>query len=116
MARQTGGPRLQWDGRGPDDGGDRRAGLRLFEAPRVYRKMNYTGQLVTEQFEGLSLTAYQDSRGVWTIGYGHTAGVTEGMTCTQAQAGAWLTEDIQWAVSVVQNEVTVPLTQGEFNA
>jgi lysozyme len=78
--------------------------------------MNYTGQLLTEQFEGLSLAAYQDSRGVWTIGYGHTAGVTEGATCTQAQADAWLTEDTQWAVSVVQNEVTVPLTQGEFNA
>ena len=78
--------------------------------------MNYTGQLLTEQFEGLSLTAYQDSAGIWTIGYGHTAGVTSGMTCTQEQAEAWLLEDIQWACSVVGNEVKVPLTQGEFNA
>ena len=30
------------------------------------------GLALTEQFEGLRLTAYQDSVGVWTIGYGHT--------------------------------------------
>ena len=78
--------------------------------------MNYTGQLLTEQFEGLRTTAYQDSAGVWTIGYGHTAGVTPGMTCTQGQAEAWLLEDIQWACSVVNSEVKVPLTQNEFNA
>lgn len=78
--------------------------------------MNYTGQMLTEQFEGLSLTAYQDSAGVWTIGYGHTAGVTPDMTCTQAQAEAWLLADIQWACSVVSSEVKAPLTQNEFNA
>ena len=76
----------------------------------------YTGQALTERFEGCSLTAYPDVVGVWTIGYGHTGGVTRGMSCTQAQADAWLTEDIQWAVSVVQNQVLVPLTQGQFNA
>jgi lysozyme len=82
----------------------------------VNQNLQYTGQALTEQFEGCSLTAYQDSGGVWTIGFGHTAGVTEGMTCTQAQAEAWLLEDIQWAVSTVQNRVLVPLTQGEFDA
>jgi len=76
----------------------------------------YTGQGLTEQFEGCELTAYQDSGGVLTIGYGHTEGVTQGMTCTQAQAEAWLSADIQWAVSVVRGAVTVPLTQNEFNA
>ena len=76
----------------------------------------YTGQGLTEQFEGCELTAYKDSGGVWTIGYGHTEGVTQGMTCTQEQADAWLLSDIQWAVSVVQGAVSVTLTQGEFNA
>ena len=28
--------------------------------------------------EGLRLQAYQDTGGVWTIGYGHTAGVNAG--------------------------------------
>ena len=44
--------------------------------------------------EGCRLIAYQDTVGVWTIGYGHTAGVHPGQTITQAQADAWLTEDV----------------------
>ncbi len=76
----------------------------------------YTGIGLTEQFEGCRLVAYQDSNGVWTIGYGHTEGVTAGTTCTLAQAQAWLAEDTQWAVASVQRLVTVALTQNEFNA
>ena len=78
--------------------------------------MKYTGEGLTEQFEGYSATAYQDVKGVWTIGYGHTDGVTEGMTCTQEQADAWLQEDIQWAANAVSKLVTVALSQDEFNA
>lgn len=78
--------------------------------------LQYTGQGLTEQFEGCKLVAYQDSGGIWTIGYGHTEGVTQGMTCTQAQAEAWLLADIQWAVSILRGAVTVALTQNEFNA
>ena len=36
--------------------------------------------------EGCKLTAYQCSGGVWTLGYGQTAGVKQGMTWTQQQA------------------------------
>jgi len=75
-----------------------------------------SGLALTERFEGLRLTAYQDSIGKWTIGYGHTMGVTPGMTCTQAQAEEWLENDINWAVFVVNRLVTVPLSQGEFDA
>jgi lysozyme len=78
--------------------------------------LQYTGTVLTEQFEGLSLVAYQDSKGVWTIGYGHTLGVKAGMTCTKDEAQDWLIVDVKWAVSVVQNAVTTALTQDEFNA
>ena len=44
-------------------------------------------------FEGLRLAAYQDSGLVWTIGYGHTSGVTEGMSCAPEQAAEWLSAD-----------------------
>lgn len=44
-------------------------------------------------FEGLRLTAYRDTGGVWTIGFGHTSGVKEGDTCTLEDAQAWLAED-----------------------
>ena len=80
--------------------------------------MNYSeaGLDLTEESEGCRLVAYQDSVGVWTIGYGHTRGVVEGMTCTQAQAEAWLREDILSAIADVNRLVKVPLTQGEFDA
>ncbi len=45
-------------------------------------------------FEGLKLTAYRDSGGILTIGYGHTGpDVQEGMTITEAQARALLEKD-----------------------
>lgn len=47
-----------------------------------------------KHFEGCRLSSYQDSGGVWTIGYGHTKGVVAGQTCTQEQAGAWLVDDL----------------------
>ena len=41
---------------------------------------------LVKHFEGCRLTAYQDCVGVWTIGYGETLGVREGMIWTQQQA------------------------------
>ena len=80
--------------------------------------MDYSrnGLALTEQFESCRLSAYPDSKGVPTIGYGHTAGVQLGDTCTQAQAETWLLEDVAWAASVVNSQVTVPLTQNEFDS
>jgi lysozyme len=46
--------------------------------------------------EGCRLTAYQDSVGVWTIGYGHTgAGVVQALTWSQARADEQLATDLQ---------------------
>lgn len=74
------------------------------------------GLRLTELFEGDVLTAYQDQRGVWTIGYGHTAGVHSGQTITQEQAEAFLASDIRAAVECVNESVTVELTQRQFDA
>ena len=38
------------------------------------------GLALIKRFEGCRLTAYQDSVGVWTIGYGHTLDVSKGRT------------------------------------
>ncbi len=51
------------------------------------------GLALIKRFESCRLTAYQDSVGIWTIGYGHTANVSEGQTITQAQADAYLLSD-----------------------
>lgn len=47
-----------------------------------------------ERDEGCRLSAYQDTRGVWTVGYGH-AYVHSGTVWTQAQADAQLQIDVQ---------------------
>ena len=48
------------------------------------------GLSLIKRFEGCRLTAYQDSIGIWTIGYGHTSGVAKGQTITQIQADRYL--------------------------
>jgi lysozyme len=75
------------------------------------------GLALTESFEGCKLTAYQDVRGMWTIGYGHTGPeVCAGLVWTQAQAEAALLADVQNAVTHVNSLVRVALTQPEFDA
>lgn len=71
---------------------------------------------LTTRFEGCKLKSYQDSKGVWTIGWGHTLGVYEGLYCTQAQADQWLVEDTAIAVSNVNRHLKVSVTQAEFDA
>ncbi len=69
--------------------------------------------------EGRRLKAYPDPAtggDPWTNGYGHTKGVKQGDVCDDAQAEAWLTEDITAAESVIIKWVTVPLTQGMRDA
>ena len=79
-------------------------------------KISTAGLNLIERFEGLRLTAYKDSAGVWTIGYGHTEGVRQGMTCTKAQASAWLTEDVGGAEGAVNDLVSRQLKQAQFDA
>lgn len=74
------------------------------------------GREFIESFEGLRLTAYLDSVGVPTIGYGHTNEVHLGMTCTPEQADAWLAEDLRVAELAVECSVRVPLNQNQFDA
>jgi len=84
--------------------------------------MNYSknGLHLTENFEGLRLTAYPDpatNGDPWTIGYGHTgAEVHQGMTITQEQAEEFLMQDVQKAVQTVNSKVHTDLTQNEFES
>lgn len=68
-----------------------------------------------KEFEGCKLTAYQDSKGVWTVGIGHTKGVKKGMRITMQQAEAYLTQDLAAACNYV-NSQRVCKTQGQFDA
>lgn len=84
------------------------------------RKIGQAGLNLIKQFEGCRLTAYQCSAGVWTIGYGHTAGVYKGMKITQAQADAYLKQDVEKFEKYINNPSYVPFTeqlnQNQFDA
>ncbi len=70
-----------------------------------------------KQWEGLRLNAYQDSAGVWTVGYGHTGpDVRRGLTITTARAEALLLADLARFEAAVDGAVTVPLTDNQFGA
>lgn len=74
------------------------------------------GLSLMRSFEALKLEAYQDQHGVWTIGWGHTAGVKEGETCTAEQAGDWQQQDVLTAENAVNRYVDVALNQNQFDA
>ena len=74
-----------------------------------------------KQYEGLRLTAYQDSVGIWTIGYGSTringAPVRPGQTITQAEADVALMDHITKQVAPsVNSSVKAPITQSMYDA
>lgn len=71
---------------------------------------------IEEEFEGCKLEAYLCPAGVATLGYGHTANVSMGDTCTVAQARTWLQADLGTALSAVTRLVHVQLTQNERDA
>jgi lysozyme len=75
-----------------------------------------TGLSLTERAEALRLTAYQDQGKVWTIGFGHTMGVYEGMVITYDQAVEFLRMDIAHASATVNTYVNVPITQNQFDS
>lgn len=86
----------------------------------AYRKIGQAGLKLIMEFEGCRLAAYQCAAGVWTIGYGHTAGVHRGMKITQAQAEAYLKQDVVKFEKYVNNASYVPFTdklnQNQFDA
>jgi lysozyme len=79
-------------------------------------KLGEKGTEILKYFEGCRLEAYQDSVGVWTIGYGHTKGVLEGMTITQEGAEQLLQTELEEYEGYIEKYVTVPLTQNQFDA
>lgn len=67
-------------------------------------------------FEGLRLEAYRCPSGVWTIGYGHTSGVTQGMKVNEGWAESALKQDLNDVLKQVER-LGLPLkTQGQIDA
>ena len=82
-------------------------------------KTSTSGIEIIKAHEGLALYAYPDpgtGGEPWTIGYGHTRGVTPGMWISEEQAETFLIEDLERFEAAVVELLPIPLAQSEFDA
>lgn len=89
--------------------------------PSTGRRINAAGLEIVKHFEGVRLKAYQDSVGVWTIGYGHTSSagapnVTPGLTITQAEAESILKKDLGIFEKGVTDALRVSVNDNQFSS
>lgn len=68
-----------------------------------------------KQHEGLRLKAYRCPAGIFTIGYGHTAGVRRGDAIDEQTAEQLLIDDLKASEEVVNSE-GLRLNQHQFDA
>ncbi len=75
---------------------------------------------LTAHFEGFSAKAYKCPAGVWTFGFGTTRiggkPITEGMTCTQAEALKWLEKDLGRAKTDIKTKGVIVASSTELDA
>jgi lysozyme len=62
------------------------------------------------------LTSYRDSKGVWTIGFGHIKDVRPAQTITPEQAEQFFRDDVLNAEMCVMASVRVPLNPNQYAA
>jgi len=74
------------------------------------------GLSLIKKFEGCELESYKCAAGVWTIGYGSTNGVKEGMKISPERADMLLLEDVEVFEETINKLVEVPLEQNQFDA
>lgn len=73
------------------------------------------GLSLIKKYEGLKLKAYKCPAGIWTIGYGHTQGVTPGMAINESAADGFLKQDARGAEQVL-NKLGINFAQNQFDA
>ena len=79
------------------------------------------GYAIIRDAEGFRSTAYLDTGGVWTIGFGtikypNGTSVKKGDTCTKNEAEQWLKNDCVWVDACLDKNVKVNLNQNQFDA
>ena len=79
-------------------------------------KTSKEGIELIKKFEGCVLSAYKCPAGVWTIGYGHTAGVKQGQVISQQEADSYLRNDLERYENFVKWNVKHQLNQHQFDA
>lgn len=84
-------------------------------------RMSEQGRKLLITREGVRLNSYKDSVGVWTVGVGHTAAAGPpipgpGVMITAAQCDEILSRDLVSYEQAIENALTVPVEQHEFDA
>lgn len=79
-------------------------------------KTSAEGVALIKKFEGCELKSYLCPAGVWTIGYGTTKNVIEGMRITENQAEELLKKDLETFEEEIERLVEVPLSQCQFDS
>jgi lysozyme len=91
--------------------------VEIIEEEKVEKmKIGKEGLELIKHFEGLYLKAYLCPANVWTIGYGHTGGVYEGMEITTERAELFLKKDMEEFEDWVDKLVLLDLNQHQFDA
>ena len=84
-------------------------------------KLDQNGYKLIQKFEGCRLDAYQDSVGIWTIGFGNITyengtKVRKGDTISLKRAEELFKYFADRFAANIADKVTVPITQNQFNA
>ena len=83
-------------------------------------KISQAGLDLIKKYEGCKLKSYQDSVGLWTVGFGHLIGngktKPDKLIYTQEEVDGLLRTDLARFESGVSAYCTLPLTQGQFDS
>jgi lysozyme len=80
-------------------------------------KISSQGEKLIEGFEEFRSKPYQDQRGTWTQGWGHTKGVSAlSPECTEAEADDWFDEDLSDVERCIRDHIPITLEQCEYDA
>lgn len=82
--------------------------------PRL--KVSREGVVLIKSFEGFRPRAVRDEDGRWVIGYGHTASARQGSTVGEQDAELLLQYDLLPVVKALNERVSIPLNQHQFDA
>lgn len=79
-------------------------------------KVSREGVILIKSFEGFRPRAERQADGRWVVGYGHTASAREGASVSEAEAELLLQYDLVPVVTLLNERITQPLNQHQFDA
>lgn len=88
----------------------------MSEATKPRLKVSREGIVLIKSFEGFRPRAVQGEDGRWIVGYGHSASAREGAAVGEQDAELLLQYDLMPVVKALNEQVSAPLNQHQFDA